>query len=123
MQTKRTFIKERPNITKTVHRSGGKNHTVPDMAMNPSEALRKYATNALERNMRSFYDSQHPDFHVPDVSRLSHLERLQLQAKYADDVKTYRSEAIKEAERIRAMQAESKTKADTEPAPGESTSK
>lgn len=58
--------------------------------------------------MNDFYDSHMEGFVVPDISRLSQLDRLHLQAKYAEDVERYKRDADQERKRAEAEKANSK---------------
>lgn len=60
-----------------------KSVTAPGLAISPAAALKRYANGTLERKMENFYSAQ--SIEMPDVTRMSQLERLHLQAQYRED--------------------------------------
>lgn len=59
-----------------------KSMTVPGLEINPAQALKMYASGTLQRNMTLFYQQED----MPDLNRMSLLERLELQAQYREDL-------------------------------------
>ena len=76
---------ERQKIDKvTIVPSSPKSFTVPNMAINPAQALKMYASGTLQKNMQVFYN----DDSIPNLNSMDLLDRLALQAQYREDLES-----------------------------------
>ncbi|WNK12603.1 MAG: hypothetical protein [Microvirus sp.] len=79
---------------------GGKKITMPGMAVNDIDMLKRYAAGSLENQAKGFYEKN--GMEIPDFDRMDRIEKLEALEHYREKLKASRqtlTNSIQDAER------------------------